>query len=138
MWRKLYLINFFWKESFIMHLFKAIDHIQLAAPKGCEDTARKFFIDILGFEEMEKPEELKKRGGVWFRNGGTQVHIGVEEPFAPAKKAHPAFEVANIEALKIHLLANGVEVIEDNNLPGANRFYTADPFGNRIEILEWI
>jgi catechol 2,3-dioxygenase-like lactoylglutathione lyase family enzyme len=123
---------------FIMYRFKAIDHIQLAAPKGCEDTARKFFIDILGFEEMEKPEELKKRGGVWFRNGGTQVHIGVEEPFVPAKKAHPAFEVADIEALKKHLLANGVEVIEDNNLPGANRFYTADPFGNRIEILEWI
>ncbi len=121
-----------------MFVFKAIDHIQLAAPKGNEATARKFFVDILGFEEMEKPEELRKRGGVWFRTGKTQVHIGVEEPFAPAKKAHPAFEVENIEALKKHLLLNGVEVIEDNNLPGANRFYTSDPFGNRIEILEWI
>jgi catechol 2,3-dioxygenase-like lactoylglutathione lyase family enzyme len=128
----------FLKGSFIMYRFKAIDHIQLAAPKGCEDSARKFFIDILGFEEIIKPEELKKRGGVWFQNGKTQIHIGVEEPFAPAKKAHPAFEVENIEALKKHLLVNGIEVIEDDNLPGANRFYTADPFGNRIEILEWI
>ena len=121
-----------------MFVFKAIDHIQLAAPKGSENRARKFFIDILGFEEMEKPEKLKKRGGVWFRNGNTQIHIGVEEPFAPAKKAHPAFEVENIEAMKKHLIANGIEVIEDNNLPGANRFYTLDPFGNRIEMLEWI
>jgi catechol 2,3-dioxygenase-like lactoylglutathione lyase family enzyme len=128
----------FLKGSFFMYRFKAIDHIQLAAPKGCEDQARKFFIDILGFEEMEKPAELKKRGGVWFRNGNIQIHIGVEEPFAPAKKAHPAFEVENIEALKKHLIARGVEVIEDDNLPGANRFYTADPFGNRIEVLEWI
>lgn len=121
-----------------MFVFKAIDHIQLAAPKGSEDRARKFFIDILGFEEMEKPEELKKRGGAWFRYGNTQIHVGVEEPFSPAKKAHPAFEVENIESLKKHLIKHGVEVIEDNNLPGANRFYTADPFGNRIEILEWI
>jgi catechol 2,3-dioxygenase-like lactoylglutathione lyase family enzyme len=128
----------FLKGSFFMYRFRAIDHIQLAAPKGCENQARGFFIDILGFEEMEKPTELKKRGGVWFRNGNIQIHIGVEEPFAPAKKAHPAFEVENIEALKKHLIASGVEVIEDDNLPGANRFYTADPFGNRIEVLEWI
>ncbi|MFP7296641.1 VOC family protein [Neobacillus niacini] len=120
-----------------MYRFKAIDHIQLAAPKGCEDGARKFFIDILGFEEMEKPQELKKRGGVWFRYGSIQIHIGVEEPFVPAKKAHPAFEIENIEVLKMHLREKGVPVVEDHNLPGANRFYTSDPFGNRIEFLEW-
>ena len=118
-------------------LFKAIDHVQLAAPKGSEELARQFFKDILGFEEMEKPEELKKRGGVWFQFGSYQVHIGIEEPFSPAKKAHPAFEVENMEALKNHLTANGVEVIEDNHLPGAERVYIFDPFGNRIELLEW-
>ncbi|RXJ04244.1 glyoxalase [Anaerobacillus alkaliphilus] len=117
---------------------KTIDHIQLAAPKGSEDQARRFFRDILGMVEVEKPEELKKRGGVWFAFGNTQVHIGIEEPFIAAKKAHPAFQVENIEALKAHLDASGVEVIVDDNLPGANRIYIADPFGNRIEILEWI
>ncbi|OLS40405.1 VOC family protein [Bacillus sp. MRMR6] len=121
-----------------MFRFKAIDHVQLAAPKGGEDTARGFFKDILGFEEIEKPEELRKRGGVWFKNGSTQLHIGIEEPFVPARKAHPAFEVENIVLLKTHLNANGVDVIEDNKLPGANRFYVSDPFGNRIEILEWL
>ncbi|OAT73039.1 VOC family protein [Parageobacillus thermoglucosidasius] len=119
-------------------IFKAIDHIQLAAPKGSEDIARKFFKDILGFNEIEKPEELKKRGGVWFGFGNYQVHIGIEEPFSPAKKAHPAFEVEKIEELKQHLIKHGMDVIEDDNLPGAKRFYTFDPFGNRIEFLEWI
>ena len=118
--------------------FKAIAHIQLAAPKGSEDTAREFFKDILGFTELEKPAELKKRGGVWFGFGNYQLHIGIEEPFSPAKKAHPAFEVENIEELKLHLINSGVNIIEDGNYPGANRFYTSDPFGNRLEFLEWI
>lgn len=119
-------------------IFKAIDHIQLAAPKDSEDTARKFFKDILGFDEIEKPEELKKRGGVWFAFGNYQIHIGIEEPFSPAKKAHPAFEVENIEELKKHLITNGVDIIEDDKLPGAKRFYISDPFGNRMELLEWL
>ncbi|MGG4267107.1 VOC family protein [Peribacillus simplex] len=119
-------------------IFKSIDHIQLAAPKGSEDTARNFFKNILGFDEVEKPEELKKRGGVWFEFGNYQIHIGIEEPFYPAKKAHPAFEIENIEELKKHLITNGIEVIEDDKRPGAKRFYISDPFGNRMELLEWI
>lgn len=118
--------------------FKAIDHVQLAAPKGSEDSAREFFGEILGFEEIEKPPVLKKRGGAWFKYGSCQIHIGIEEPFIPAQKAHPAFEMENIEGLKQHLSAAGVEYIEDDNLPGANRIYVQDPFGNRIELLEWI
>ncbi|SEN24029.1 Catechol 2,3-dioxygenase [Mesobacillus persicus] len=118
-------------------VFKSIDHIQLAAPSGAEDAARRFFVDILGFDEIEKPDALKKRGGVWFSCGKLQVHIGIEEPFSPAKKAHPAFEVENIEELKVHLMNNGIPFTEDNQLPGANRFYVNDPFGNRIELLEW-
>ncbi|CAM4040492.1 VOC family protein [Mesobacillus thioparans] len=116
--------------------FKAIDHVQLAAPKGSEDEARKFFSGILGFEEIEKPAELKKRGGAWFQFGSVQIHVGVEEGFVPAKKAHPAFEVENIEELKKHLSVSGVEYLEDDKLPGTNRMYVSDPFGNRIELLE--
>lgn len=117
--------------------FEAIDHIQLAAPKGSEPKAREFFVDLLGFKEVEKPEVLKKRGGVWFEFGSYQVHIGIEEPFQPAKKAHPAFQVQNIEGLKDHLKQQKVEFTSDDNLPGANRIYVNDPFGNRLEILEW-
>ncbi|KIL51864.1 VOC family protein [Jeotgalibacillus soli] len=119
-------------------VFKAIDHVQLAAPKGSEETARKFFSGILGFNEIEKPELLKKRGGVWFEFDHYQVHIGIEEPFFPAKKAHPAFNVEKIEELKRHLTKNNVSFTEDDSLPGANRLYMNDPFGNRIEILDRI
>ncbi|WML48877.1 VOC family protein [Neobacillus sp. PS3-34] len=119
-------------------VFKAIDHIQLAAPAGSEEKAREFFGRILGFDEAEKPEELKKRGGVWFQSGKVHIHIGIEEPFSPAKKAHPGFEVENIEALMEHLKQNGIAFTEDDKLPGAKRFYVDDPFGNRIEMLEWI
>ncbi|MDQ0255774.1 catechol 2,3-dioxygenase-like lactoylglutathione lyase family enzyme [Evansella vedderi] len=117
--------------------FNKIDHVQLAAPEGSENTARDFFSRILGFKEIDKPEQLRKRGGVWFCSGTIQIHIGVEEPFSPAKKAHPALEVTNIEALKTHLRKNQVEFKEDNKLPNVNRMYIHDPFGNRIEILEW-
>lgn len=117
--------------------FKAIDHIQLAAPRNSEEQARKFYGEILGYVEIEKPEELKKRGGVWFQYGICQIHIGIEEPFKPAKKAHPAFEVECLDALMMHLSTNGVDYTEDSNLPGAKRIYIHDPFGNRIELLEW-
>ncbi|MFJ8065421.1 VOC family protein [Psychrobacillus sp. NPDC096426] len=119
-------------------VFKSIDHVQLAAPKGSETVAKQFFSGILGFQEIEKPEILRKKGGVWFAFANYQIHIGIEEPFAPAKKAHPAFQVDNLEALKMHLTKNEVSYIVDKDLPGANRIYVHDPFGNRIEILEWI
>lgn len=114
-----------------------IDHVQLAAPKGCEEAAREFFSGILGLTEVEKPAELKKRGGVWFEFGMFQLHIGVEEPFSPAKKAHPAIVVKEIEALKTHLREKRVAFTEDDNLPGASRIHVFDPFGNRLEFLEW-
>lgn len=117
--------------------FKAIDHIQLAAPIGSEELARKFFKDILGFTEIQKPEALKKNGGVWFAFNNVHLHIGIEQPFTPARKAHPAFEVENIEALQQHLSKNDINYIKDDKLPGAKRFYVDDPFGNRLELLEW-
>ena len=119
-------------------VIKKIDHVQLAAPKGCEEEAREFFAGILGLTEVEKPEELKKRGGVWFEFGNFQIHIGVEEPFLPAKKAHPAFVVENIEELKTFLSKSHVAFSTDDNLPGASRIHVHDPFGNRLEFLEWL
>ncbi|PLS07260.1 VOC family protein [Neobacillus cucumis] len=116
---------------------KKLDHVQLAGPKGCEQTAREFFSGILGLIEVEKPEELAKRGGVWFEFATFQLHIGIEEPFSPAKKAHPAFVVENIEGLKHHLKEHKIAFTEDDNLPGASRIHVLDPFGNRLEFLEW-
>ena len=118
--------------------FQSIDHVQLAAPKGCEEKARKFYNGVLGFNEKEKPEGLKKNGGVWFQAGDIEIHIGVEDPFIPAKKAHPAFEINDLPSFLNHLDISNVEYIKDDRLPGANRVYIFDPFGNRIEVLEWI
>lgn len=113
-----------------------IDHIQVAAPKGCETTARHFYEEILGMKEIEKPEPLKSRGGVWFEFGFYQLHVGVEEPFTPAKKAHPAFVVKGFEKMKQHLLTEGIEVKDDTGIPGVIRFFVSDPFGNRLEFLK--
>jgi catechol 2,3-dioxygenase-like lactoylglutathione lyase family enzyme len=115
----------------------ALDHVQLAAPRDCEDEARRFFGGLLELEEVEKPEPLRSRGGVWFRLGAHELHIGVEEPFASARKAHPAFCVPaeELDAVAERLGAGGESVEWDDSLPGRRRFYTADPWGNRIEIL---
>jgi catechol 2,3-dioxygenase-like lactoylglutathione lyase family enzyme len=121
-----------------MMLIKRIDHIQLAAPIGSENEARSFFQGVLSLNEVEKPHELKKNGGVWFSNGHVHIHVGIEEPFLPAKKAHPAFEVSDIEALASHISDKGVSIQHDVRLPGAKRFYVSDPFGNRLEFLEWL
>ncbi|SDZ14133.1 VOC family protein [Thermoactinomyces sp. DSM 45892] len=117
---------------------EGLDHIQLAAPADSEETARTFFSDILGMNEIPKPDNLKKRGGVWFSVGAQQLHIGIQKDFSPAKKAHPAFQVKNLEGLREQLIQNDIVVIDDEPLEGANRFYVHDPFGNRIEFLERI
>ncbi|MFB3922852.1 MAG: VOC family protein [Terriglobia bacterium] len=113
-----------------------IDHLQLAAPKGCEAEARRFFGELLGLEEVEKPEPLRSRGGCWFRVGSKQLHIGVEEPFRPATKAHPAFAVSDIEAIFATLEEHGVRCVWDEALGGLRRFYASDPWGNRLEFTE--
>ena len=87
--------------------YESIDHVQIAAPVGCEEKAREFYQGILGFQEVQKPASLQKNGGVWFQAGNVQLHIGVEEPFTPAKKAHPAFRVKNLEEMKVYLRAKG-------------------------------
>lgn len=116
--------------------YELIDHVQLAVPIGGEDQAREFYQGLLGFDEIEKPELLKKKW-VWFQAGNVHIHIGVEDSFVPAKKAHPAFRVKNIEAMKKYLTRSDIACKVDVRLPGANRFYVTDPFGNRLEFLEW-
>jgi catechol 2,3-dioxygenase-like lactoylglutathione lyase family enzyme len=113
-----------------------IDHIQIAAPEGCEPAAREFYGSILGMTELEKPPVLRARGGCWFQCGSQQVHIGVERNFQPARKAHPAFAVPDLDRLRETLGARGMRVIPDDDLPGTRRFYSEDPWGNRIEFVE--
>jgi catechol 2,3-dioxygenase-like lactoylglutathione lyase family enzyme len=112
-----------------------IDHVQLAAPPGCEEDARRFFGGLLGLEELEKPEPLRARGGVWFRIGAQQLHVGVEQGFEPARKAHPAFGAARYDELLERLARGGVEIEHDDTIPGVRRCYVADPWGNRIELV---
>ena len=112
-----------------------IDHVQLAAPPGCEDEARRFFGELLGLEEVEKPEPLRARGGVWFRVGPQQLHVGLDPDFAPARKAHPAFAVTGYDAVVARLRAAGIAVADDDLIPGVRRCYVADPWGNRIELV---
>ena len=119
-----------------MAVIDALDHVQLAAPAGCEDAARRFFGDLLGLEELEKPESLRSRGGVWFQVGAQQLHIGVETDFSPARKAHPAFAVSGYDELQARLRAAGVEIADDGSISGLRRCYVADPWGNRIELVE--
>jgi catechol 2,3-dioxygenase-like lactoylglutathione lyase family enzyme len=113
-----------------------IDHVQLAMPAEREDEARRFYGDVLGLPEQSKPPNLATRGGCWFGTEGVMLHLGVEVGFRPAKKAHPALLVEDLPALVRRLGEAGIEVVEDEPLPGYDRVYVADPFGNRIELLE--
>lgn len=104
-------------------------------PVGEEDTARQFYRDLLGMVEVPKPPELAKRGGCWFESGGVQIHLGVEEDFRSAKKAHPALRCSDYEALIAVLRRAGISVSEPNDIPGVQRGHIFDPFGNRIELI---
>jgi catechol 2,3-dioxygenase-like lactoylglutathione lyase family enzyme len=113
-----------------------IDHIQIAAPEGCELAAREFFGALLGMKEVEKPLPLRSRGGCWFQCAEQQVHVGAERDFKPNKKAHPAFAVFELDDLRRALSNTGRLIIADDTLPGTRRFYSPDPWGNRIEFVE--
>jgi len=114
----------------------ALDHLQLAMPRGREADARAFYAGILGLTEIIKPANLAVRGGVWFALGSQQLHLGVEADFHPAKKAHPAFLVRDIRGLRARLEQQGYAPYDDEPLSGYKRFYVADPFGNRLELME--
>jgi hypothetical protein len=114
----------------------ALDHVQLAAPAGCEDRLRAYYTGALGMTEIPKPPVLAARGGCWFRTGPIQLHLGVQDDFRPAEKAHPGLRVRVIDALAARLTAHGAPVTWDHDLPGHRRFYSEDPVGNRLEFLE--
>lgn len=117
-------------------LYIGLDHVQLAAPRGCEAEARAFYGDVLGMPELEKPEALRPNGGVWFRCGAHELHIGVQADFVPAVKAHPGIVVSDLGKLKTRLAEAGCAVKDDRSIPGVARFHVNDPFGNRLEFQE--
>jgi catechol 2,3-dioxygenase-like lactoylglutathione lyase family enzyme len=116
----------------VLHL----DHVQIAMPAGGEEEARAFYGVILGLPEQPKPPELAARGGCWFGHGSLKVHLGVEKEFAPARRAHPAFVVTGLAALVVDLERAGYRIATDVPLPGYDRCFVNDPFGNRIELME--
>lgn len=114
-----------------------LDHVQVAAPPGCEAEARHFFGALLGLPEIDKPPVLRARGGVWFALGEQQLHVGIEEAFSPSRKAHLALRVdpIQLDSLAGRLAFAGAEIRWDDALPGSRRFYTEDPWGNRLEFV---
>lgn len=113
-----------------------IHHVQLAMPPGEEELARRFYRGVLGLREIPKPPTLAGRGGCWFAGPNTEIHLGVEEGFVPARKAHPALAVSDLDAVAGRLQQSGASVQPDDLMSGVRRLYTSDPFGNRIELIE--
>lgn len=116
----------------------ALHHVQLAMPAGREAEARAFYGDLLGMGEIAKPPQLAARGGAWFRSGALELHLGVDEDFAPARKAHPGILLDDpdaLDALAVRLADAGTTVQVDDAFPGYRRFYADDPFGNRLELM---
>jgi catechol 2,3-dioxygenase-like lactoylglutathione lyase family enzyme len=109
-----------------------LDHVQVAMPPGGEEAARRFYAGLLGLPEITKPDALQANGGVWFEPG---VHLGVESSFSPARKAHPGLRLSDLDGAAARLEAAGADVEWDDRWPGVRRFYTHDPFGNRLELL---
>ena len=114
----------------------SLNHIQLAMPQGQEEVAEHFYCEVLGFRRVGKPADLEVRGGCWFECNGVNVHLGIDPAFVPARKAHPAFIVTSLDQVKGRLKKAGFEIIPDTQLSGFERFYSSDPFGNRIEFME--
>lgn len=116
--------------------YLALDHVQIAMPPGREEEARAFYRGVLGLDEVPKPVPMRASGGAWFRSGGVELHLGVEADFAPARKAHPALRVDDIDEVAARCEAAGFAAQWDDRYPGMRHFYVHDPFGNRIEILQ--
>jgi len=115
---------------------RAIEHVQLSMPHGGEEQARKFYRDLLGIPEIQKPPPLAARGGCWFEDGDLKIHLGVDPDFRPSRKGHPGFLVDGLRPLVSRLSLAGYDVREDDAMKGFRRAYVDDPFGNRIELME--
>ena len=119
-----------------MFTLSRLHHVQLAIPAGGEDACRQFYGQTLGMAELLKPPALAARGGCWFDGGGVELHLGVEPGFSPSSKAHPGILVTGLHNLAAQLEAAGTTVTWDAEIPGYDRFYANDPFGNRLEFLQ--
>lgn len=117
-------------------MITGVDHVQLAAPPGSEERLRAYYTGVLGMTEQAKPPVLAARGGCWFAAGAVALHLGIEEDFRPARKAHPGILVTGIHAFARTLQDRGATVVWDDGLPGHERFYSEDPVGNRLEFLQ--
>jgi catechol 2,3-dioxygenase-like lactoylglutathione lyase family enzyme len=118
-------------------MINEVHHVQVTIPRGAEELGRQFYCQVLGLQEIEKPAVIGERGGFWLQVGGRQVHIGVEDGVERATtKAHIAYQVTDLDALRAHLEASGVAIQEDVPLPGLRRFQVRDPFGNKIEFIQ--
>jgi catechol 2,3-dioxygenase-like lactoylglutathione lyase family enzyme len=115
------------------HRWLGIDHVQLAIPVGAEDRARAFYVDVLGLEEIPKPEVMAARGGAWFEAGDVRIHVGVEESFVPARKAHPALVISG---LRTFIGVTGLDARWNEEIADVVRCHVEDPFGNRIELID--
>jgi catechol 2,3-dioxygenase-like lactoylglutathione lyase family enzyme len=122
----------------VIPVFLRLHHVQLAIPPGGEDVAREFYAGVLGMDEVDKPAVLAARGGCWFRGGGWEIHLGVENDFVPARKAHPGVLVDGLDELAARLATAGHPSDFDPHFPGHRRLYSADGHGNRLEFLEAI
>jgi catechol 2,3-dioxygenase-like lactoylglutathione lyase family enzyme len=111
-----------------------IDHVQVAAPRGRDDEIRAFFGGLLGMEELPKPDEIRARGGCWFAAGRQELHVGIEDPFAPARKAHPGLVTSDLDAVRTRFRDAGIEFEDDSKIEGVDRLFVHDPFGNRLEL----
>ncbi len=116
--------------------FKHIDHFTISIPPASSEQAKEFYLNTLGLKPIETPEALRVRGFFWFEIAGIELHIGTEEGFHPSNR-HPAFVVENLEQIRASLLAKGVRIKETVKLPGRERFFVYDPFGNRMELIEY-
>lgn len=118
-------------------MIKRLHHAQITIPKGAEDEARRFYCNVLGLREVEKPDSLKGRGGLWVEIGEQQIHLGTEDGVDRTKsKAHLAYEVDNISQWQAKIGEQGIEIGDSVPIPGFERFEIRDPFGNRLEFIQ--
>jgi catechol 2,3-dioxygenase-like lactoylglutathione lyase family enzyme len=116
--------------------FEGFHHVQLAMPAGREAEATAFYVDVLGLQQQDKPAHLRARGGCWFRGGAIELHLGAQDGFTASGKAHPALRVRGLSRLREAMERKGMNIEDDTQLEGHDRWYVRDPFGNRLELIE--